>query len=219
MLSTCPSCLNQVLHDDHIKEIRCTECGTVFPTVMHNGEQDDTAENFEIEKPKNEPINDLFTASKNDKNSEKKDAEDNFEESKLAFEEICNFGRNLESDEKPVEKKSEPLDEKKVAENFFEFQQEKNKTATQTEPNETRLITNGDFLQDFVIESYIDTVSSLSVLKETLEAPLSEAFDAIWNQAKAKGANGIISLRINLFGSPTKVLLTGTAIRYSKKVT
>lgn len=133
-----------------------------------------------------------------------------YAESMSAFEEIRHFGEQLKSspDSAPPhrlsghDKATVPSAEPRVA--------------LKSESTQERLMTTGDSLPGYQIESYLQPVSVTHPFDPSQEKPLSAAFEKLWAQAKSQEGNGIIAIRWSLFSGDTKVLVTGTVVRCAR---
>ena len=105
MLSTCPSCLSQVQHQDHLSQVTCS-CGVTFPTIMELAEQSvdtEEADSFHssVSPLQNEDLNELdnfrFPDSPATVTPVQIDAEEDYSESATAFEAIIDFGEQLDT--------------------------------------------------------------------------------------------------------------------------
>jgi hypothetical protein len=199
MLSTCPSCLSQVSHADHLFDVTC-ECGTHFSPFL-NVDSGIESSNSPEAKPLTEfadttPLND-------------------FSESNEAFADIRNFGEALGSDnEPPVTPPPVAKTEKAAA-----------KTAKTAETPLTAapvltssfLITRGSMLQGYEIETYLSPVSLWSDLEPTDQNPMKPAFSTLWETATKAGANAVIDIHWSLSPDCTRVLISGTPVRCQAK--
>jgi len=187
MISTCPSCLNQVSHEEHLFEIQC-ECGTRFNPYLSSSDEEIPP----LEGPSN---------------PEAQAAPSDYSESRSMFEELKNFGESLNADE-------EVLPENNTALPPVETPGEEAQTAQV--PVEECLMTSGDNFEGYKIESYLAPVSLWSEVSANSDNPLKPAFDRLRERAQVAGGNGILSVRWTLSPDSTRVLLTGIPVRCSK---
>ena len=133
--------------------------------------------------------------------------EANFTESSSVFQELREFGENLvggvESPAAPIVIPPEPS----VA--------PRDSTLPNVN-NEECLMTAGEQLPGFRIDAYLAPLSAASALNLAGGDPLRAAFDVIWAQAQALGANGVVGLRWAMTPDASKVLLSGTPVRVTK---
>jgi len=211
MTSTCPGCNKQVEHEDHLFEVECT-CGNRFNPFMLNSNMDippmepggmgmldehepepppPSAPPPEIEAPTEPPQESLVS----------------FEESAAAFQEVREFGETLVSGNLPEIKSPPPSPG---------LPQATRTAATGVPISGDCLMTAGEQLSGYAVESYLPPVSVASDLNLQGGDPLKPAFEILWNQAKAAGANGVVALRWAMTPDASKVLLSGTPVRVTK---
>lgn len=229
MLSTCPNCLNQANHPDKETEVKCTDCGTVYQTLLKvnleeeheehslgegslGGNHSNPAEtpSFDPSPMETQPmIAELGPPPTTETHSGPGPSEmvaPDFTESTNAFAEIRDFGEAV-ADGKPPPPSAPP------------------KSAL---PNEAQpvpspvlkngggwLMTSGDLLQNHAIEEYLSPVSVLCELAPG-DNPMQPAFNALRVQAQKLGGNAVVAMRWSLSGDASKVLVSGTAVKCAK---
>ncbi|MBI4403091.1 MAG: hypothetical protein HY537_02960 [Deltaproteobacteria bacterium] len=196
MLSTCPNCLQQVSHEDHLFDVECA-CGTHFNPFNQPGDLPPLETT-----PPPQPSTPTMAFS-------------NFKESNDCFKELRDFGESLTERKSPAavppKKELKPSAPQMPAQSpstpEFAFTGE----ATSTEPS---LMTSAGILPGYRVEQILQPVSLWADIGGSTD-PLSGAFESLWLIAKNRGANGIIGLQWSLSGN--RVLVSGTAVRCSKE--
>lgn len=203
MLSTCPTCLDQVNHPDHLFEVEC-KCGSKFNPFMST--------DMSPEEPTGEPSR----MNENQDASPLTDANvgGEFKESSAVFAELIEFGEGLSAVGMAVEKSGTRADsggaptpvETKAA-------PPARAAASAAVPMDGDcLMSAGDSLQGYAVEAYLPPLSVACDLDLSGADPLKPAFDLLWSHAKEAGANGVLALKWSLTPDATKVILSGTPV-------
>lgn len=190
MLSTCPSCLAQVNHADHLFDVTC-ECGNHFSPFL-NVENSGGYEAPPESKPQE------------------------FNESANAFQDIVNFGETLSAED--MDKPMEPLAMGAPAPETPKSQKTPPPIPQGGAGGsfDGVTLTSQDVLSDQQITNYFPPISTIQDLDTSLTNPMQPAFQALSAQAQNLGANAVVGLTIALTGDGTKVLLMGTPVRCVK---
>lgn len=204
MLSTCPSCLNQILHDDGAEMIRC-ECGEAFTPFLTMP-----------------PVMELNSNSSLMTMSEKIPPFTDYSESEAAFAELRNFGEGIgaiDSQISEIAQEPTPL-QPPVSETGNGQPTPPNfSSPTAQHPAETGgcLITAGDSLSGFEIDSFLSPLSIWCSASVDSEDPLKQAHEIISQRAIKLGANGVVSVRWSFTPDGSRILLTGTPVKCRKQ--
>lgn len=188
MLSTCPNCKKQIEHEDYLFEVSC-ECGMRFNPFMDLGTP-------AAETPLTPAWADPSGTTAPDPNA--------FAESHSVFAELKEFA---EGTAHATTAKPSVLDKPSTAAAPVPFA---------AVPSSEPIITSGDGLPGYRIEAYLAPVSATGTLNAADANPMRPGFDALWNQAIALGANGIVAVRWVLSPDGSKVILSGTPVRCTK---
>ncbi len=192
MLSTCPSCLSQVSHQESVSQVNCT-CGEKFSPFMRTEEWSNEMEDVSIGTPK-------------------------YAESEAAFQDIRDFGDSLEG-EKAAAPPAAILETVPDLGGLEPEMKEPVVAKTPFKPSVSSgevLMTANATLPNHRIENCHLPISVLVPLSEGSESPLDEAFQKIWEKAVQTGANGLIELKWRIFPDGSRVLLTATPVTCSK---
>ena len=201
MVSACPTCLTMVNHEDHLFEVRCHECGTRFNPYLHGNENSEYELNILVPGP-----------------SAMDSPETDYRESNAVFQDIRQFGETLSRpsvEAKSPTKIADTIMAKIPAPNATKLSPIENGTTAPGTPQDC-LVTAGDSLQGLQVESYFAPVSTLCGLDSGNANPLGPAMSSLWDQAKSMGANAILSVRWSILPDGTRVVASGTPIRYSR---
>jgi hypothetical protein len=190
MESTCPSCGNQVTHEDHLFEVVCT-CGTRFNPFYQMGD----LPALDPSTPPVEGASDLSLEN----------FDQDYSESNNAFQELRDFGEGVPS------ASPGPSATQAKTKQSTEFS---DPSAEPTQSIERRF-TSGATFEGFRIESYFEIISLWGELTEGPE-PLKASLKSLWDLTLARGANGVVDFRWALSPEGTRVLLTGTPVRCAK---
>lgn len=223
MLSTCPSCLNQILHQDGDKTVRC-ECGEAFspfltmppvmdlnsgPSLMAMGEKHSVLDSLPME-PARDPAaveSPSFT---------------DYSESEAAFAELRNFGEGLgviNSDISENLQEPAPSSPQASAPDISKLEPSKQNFNPPdfTAPAVNCLITAGDSLSGYEIESFLSPLSIWCSASVDSEDPLKQAHEILSARAQKLGANGVVSVRWSFTPDGNRILLTGTPVKCRKQ--
>ncbi|MBY0369393.1 hypothetical protein K2X33_01825 [bacterium] len=145
------------------------------------------------------------------------DASNTFEEGQAALEEIAQFALGQQTSEAPAAahaaaggSPSEPPVAEVRSAPTAAFTA---RTVSDSEP----ILTAGDSLPGYRIENYLAPVSTSADLDPNHNHPLKAGFDALWAQAVASGATGIVAMRWVLSPDGTRVVLSGTPVVCTKE--
>ncbi len=223
MLSTCPICLTQILHDDANQEVEC-HCGEKFspflePTpagfamgtqsgLMAMGEK----HNFNLpndiepvvidEAPEPTPFID-------------------YSESEAAFAELRSFGDDLGKIETvdPIVA-SVPVAGLEPAPTIIKnsiLEQKASVISSSSSLNtDSCLMTAGEGFSGYLIESFLSPLSVWCAVSGDAEDPLKAANELISERAIKVGANGVVSVRWSFTPDGARILLTGTPVKCRK---
>ncbi len=210
MLSTCPHCLNQINHLDKITEVKCTDCGTVFPAFHRVSLEDSTGEHSNPgDSPSFNPSHNAVELGDSlSPLAAATPADSDFTESTAAFADIRGFGETLSED--PTKTKRAP-----TASAVSHNEAQPVPAPVLKNSSGTWLMTSGDLLQNQTIQEYLSPVSVLSELVPG-DNPMQPAFAALREQASKLGGNAVVAMRWSLSGDATKVLVSGTAVKCAK---
>ncbi len=189
MLSTCPTCLTQVNHADHLMDVTC-ECGAHFSPYFN-------PENSGGFQPQG-------TTS--------------FAESTNAFKEIVQFGEGLDDAiDMPMQPQmATELPKKKAAKaEPTEVAGEELQSFQPVFSDQSIIIVNSPHITGYNIEQYFSPVSVLCEIESGAGNVLQAGFQALTQLAQSLNASGIIGLEITALDS-SKVLLTGTPVQCQK---
>ena len=237
MLSTCPSCLTQILHEDNAAQLMC-ECGEKFsPFLLPMSEIENGASSHIMAMSQKQPLapfnSDLADLNEDQLGSEnpgsdKAPLEQNvdYSESELAFAELRSYGEHLGGgmnlgegspssivsipNAPPPNPNHLEHGSSKAAPKHFENQVSQRSETTQC------MISAGDSLSGYQIESFMAPISVWSPTTLEAEDPLAQAHSKIGIKASQMGANGVVSIRWSFTPDGTRILLTGTPVKCRK---
>lgn len=203
MLSTCPKCKKQIEHEDFMFEVHC-ECGTRFNPFMGL-----------TETPAETPAVPEVSSSLGDAQTWQDplasvEPENNYQESNSVFAELKDFAEgNLPT---PTPSPSAPtFGSAPTASPYASPGSRPAGTASDA------ILTSGDGLPGYRIDAYLAPVSATSELDSADPNPMRRGFDALWSQAVAGGANGVVAMRWVLSPDGSRVVLSGTPVRCTKE--
>lgn len=188
MLSTCPSCLNQVPHEDHLFEVAC-ECGTRF-NPFHNSLDAPAMEEQPSDVAGGKPLD--------------------FSQSNALFNELRDFGENL-VDPRPITSNSPSKTEKTPTASKTPLDPIKTEPVVSGSATPF-VITSGIEIKGFEIQTYFDPVSISRDVDLSEENPLKSALTDLGERCRSLGANALIGLSWQLSSDPLKVVLLGTPV-------
>lgn len=209
MLSTCPSCLNQILHEDHRDSVVC-ECGenfSPFLTVSPIMEMNNSSPLIAMGE-KNPILQDLGI---------EEHRESEFAESEAAFAELRTFGETLNSTESlpdapltPVAAPTENMNPNPVTSSAVPV-------ASVVQNNSLHLpITAGDQIVGYSIETFMSPISIWCAANTDSEDPLKTSYQLLAQRSENLGANGVVSVRWSFTPDGSRILLTGTPVKCVK---
>jgi hypothetical protein len=191
MISTCPSCLTQVSHEDHVFEVACV-CGARFNPFA-------TAEDL----PPMEPSLDS-------------DPED-FSESTSVFKEIVDFGENVSAVKTQTAvvtpRKESPKSEMVIGDENEDIPLTPN---IPLESTSSVLLTSGPKLEGYQVESYLGMLSVSAPMDFAQEEPLKELFNTLCAKAETMGANAVVSCTFWISSDGTRAVAAGSLLRCSR---
>lgn len=217
MLSTCPSCLNQILHEDSQSSVIC-DCGENFSPFLNVPPLMDININSPL----------MAMAEKGptlDAPSPSLENPLEFAESEAAFAELRNFGETLlsEGKETPDYSSLQPPEEKEQVEKpstepFAPVAQTDSQPSwvPSTTSQSSCVITAGDQLSGYVLEAFLPPISIWCPAQAESEDPLKSAHDMLAKRAEQIGANGVVSVRWSFTPDGARILLTGTPVKCRK---
>lgn len=154
--------------------------------------------------------------------SEKTPPFTDYSESEAAFAELRSFGEELGAvDSQVSDMGQEPAPLQPAASELQSAQQAPSiSSSTLTAPPaETGgcLITAGDSLSGFEIESFLSPLSIWCSASVDSEDPLKQAHEILSQRALKLGANGVVSVRWSFTPDGARILLTGTPVKCRKQ--
>ncbi len=199
MVTACPKCHKPNEHEDFMFEVLC-ECGSRFNPFMSVHE---------------EPANDTPSAALEASAApawQELGQESGFSESQAVLEEIREFAetgndRATLSVNTPV---SAPTPSAAPA---------RSTPRPAVSAAEGVIMTSGDGLPGYRIESYLSPVSAAAELEAADPNPMRRGFDALWDQARQAGGNGVVGVRWVLSPDGSRVILSGTPVHCLKEGT
>ena len=195
VLSTCPNCLSQVLHEDHIIDVSC-ECGAHFSPFLS------IDSNAEHSSPH----------GATDEAAGKPEFRD-FTESEQVFADIRQFGETLE-DSAPVQSPVTSALQTQVSVPTTA------KVIIHEPPNPSGnlLMTSGDHLEGYQIDAIYQPLSTWSPVEINSEDPLKNAFETLWQKATQpqSHANAVVSVHWTFTPDGTRLLVSGTPVKCRK---
>lgn len=200
MLSTCPSCLTQVLHEDGVAQLNC-ECGETFSPFLipvaeaHTGLQ--------------APIMAM--------------GENKYLESEAAFAELRDFGETL------GDVLSSPAVSAPEAQRAASDEQATPQVQMPNSPSASLntfptpgpltsqcMITAGDSLAGFGIDTFLPPISVWTPTSLEADDPLAPAYNSLSQKADQLGANGVVSVRWSFTPDGSRILMNGTPVKCRK---
>jgi hypothetical protein len=223
MLSTCPSCLTQILHEDGAEQINC-DCGENFspflavPPVME----------MELNSPlmavagKSEAVRPSLEESIAPENASDSPLSANYAESEAAFAELRSFGESLDPLSPNIPMAPEPQTRIEEPAQPGSANLQIVTSASSVQDNSSSMgqpcaMTAGDSLSGYEIDSFLSPISVLSTLSGDPEDPLKQAHATLAQRAQTLGANGVVSVRWAFTPDGSRILLTGTPVKCRKK--
>lgn len=229
MLSTCPSCLNQILHEDSVDQVKC-ECGEAFSPFLSATPPvsfDSSSLMAMSEKSSVQPVLEgpLSEPSSNGTSPTETPSAFDYSESEAAFAELRTFGEGLgavdnelvqpssSSPNTPTSTTSAPVSQSGLP---------KAPPLGTTPSSPTALssnccITAGDSLDGYEIESFLAPLSVWCPSSVEAEDPLRQAHEMLAQRASSLGASGVVSVRWSFTPDGSRILLTGTPVKCRKK--
>lgn len=187
MLSTCPSCLSQVNHPDHLFDVTC-ECGTHFSPFLNVDEKKDNS--FSEYAESNAAFQDIVSFG------EKVSADVD-----TPMEPIMQTIGTKETTAPPL---SAPT---------ADFPEGLTKGVV---TGKEMLMTTGSELSGYAIQAHYTPLSVLTPLQAGQGSPLQVGFLNLWKMAEALGANGVIGLQAQVMPDGQNALLIAIPVRCSK---
>ena len=205
MQSICPSCKNQIEHEDFLFEVVCANCKTRFNPFMQ--QMDVPAENAAGLTP---AASEPSAMGMLDMSAPQAEGAQNFSESNQVFQELRDYGETLQ-EPPPSADGGTPGNGAAGGASPSMGGAAPMMVAVATDC----AMTTGDALAGHQIEAYLNPVSVWADLDGASPNPLKPAFDQISQQSKAQGGNGLLGLRWQL-GADGKVVMTGIPVRCAK---
>ncbi len=198
MISTCPSCLSQISHEDHDFEVVCS-CGSRFNPFA-------TVEDLP-------PLEPSLGAQPVDSNP------DDFSESNSVFQELVTFGENLSTaiTEKPAAApKSEDAEADEFSVESVTSAPLRTKPRGETVSSGNVIISASPVLEGYKISAYHGMVSAATELDAASEDPLKSVFDTLCAKAESRGANGVLACAWWISPDGTRAIGSGSAVRIER---
>ncbi|MFM8312819.1 MAG: hypothetical protein ACKOA8_00880 [Deltaproteobacteria bacterium] len=208
MLSTCPSCLNQILHDDGVSQLNC-ECGEKFSPFLEMAatapdERLSVAPPFSVENDVSAGVPTFA----------------DYSESEAAFAELRNFGEGLGnevlSDSEQKNPPPEQLQKNQVPPSMPLAEATPIPAAPSSLSTCDTMISAGDTISGYQIDVFLNPISIWSHSALESEDPLQQAYKNLSEKAQKAGANGVISVRWSFTPDGSRILLTGTPVKCRK---
>ncbi len=244
MLSTCPNCLNQANHPDKQTEVKCSDCGTVYQTLLKvnvDEEIDESSHNessnpgetpsfdpIPMGEPMGEPalggdnggglemIGDLGPISSPEVTNTQTGPGPSSMEAPDFSESTNAFAEIRDFGEAVADGKPPPPTPPPARQPLpNEAQPVPNPVLKNSGGGASWLMTSGDLLQNHAIQEYLSPVSVLCELAPG-DNPMQPAFNALRTQAQKLGGNAVVAMRWSLSGDASKVLVSGTAVKCAK---
>lgn len=203
MVTNCPKCHKPNEHEDFMFEVLC-ECGSRFNPFMSVHEEpaaDEPPSAAPIEAPAAPAWQEL-------------EPEANFSESQSVLDEIREFAETGNDRVALSVNSSVPLAPSAAP--------APTRSAAPRPPaagGEETIMTSGDGLPGYRIESYLSPVSAAAELDAADPNPMRKGFDALWDQARQAGGNGMVGVRWVLSPDGSRVILSGTPVHCLKEGT
>jgi hypothetical protein len=179
------------------------------PSLMAMGEKHSVADSLPME-PTRDPVaveSPSFT---------------DYSESEAAFAELRTFGEGLgviNSEASETLQEPTPLSPKASAPDLSKLEPSKQNFNPPefTAPTVNCLITAGDSLSGYEIESFLSPLSIWCSASVDSEDPLKQAHEILSARAQKLGANGVVSVRWSFTPDGNRILLTGTPVKCRKQ--
>lgn len=222
MLSTCPNCLNQILHEDGVLQLKC-ECGEQFSPFLAPTEDSHLSQNFQLmSMGQQNPLDHQSSLQPfEDKNDVAPSSPSDYSESESAFAELRNFGEALSSlgdSNTQIPSQPDNIAPKTTAPPTLVSPMPSIEVATIQPPpgNSECMITAGELFSGFHIETFLEPVSVWSPTTLDSEDPLRQGHQVLAQRALQLGANGVVSVRWSFTPDGSRILLTGTPVKCRK---
>jgi len=222
LLSTCPNCLNQILHEDGVLQLKC-ECGEQFSPFLAPTEDSHLSQNFQLmSMGQQNPLDHQSSLQPfEDKNDVAPSSPSDYSESESAFAELRNFGEALSSlgdSNTQVPSQPDHIDPKTMVPPTLMNPMPSIEVATIQPPpqNSECMITAGELFSGFHIETFLEPVSVWSPTTLDSEDPLRQGHQVLAQRALQLGANGVVSVRWSFTPDGSRILLTGTPVKCRK---
>lgn len=207
MLSTCPNCLTQTLHQDDLTEITC-QCGHAFATVLEVAETALLSSNAESPAHPTED-NSLVQIEP---------VGTDFSESLSVFQEIRDFGEGTLSGAgaapPPAANATPSSTPPQQLGSLGDAAGGTNSQTTASANSGVALpTTHGDTLPGLTIREWLAPVSVWVSLQPEEADPLAPGFSALAARAAAIGADGIVAVRWAFTADGNRIVLSGTPVR------
>lgn len=222
MLSTCPNCLNQILHEDGVLQLKC-ECGEQFSPFLAPTEDSHLSQNFQLmSMGQQNPLDHQSSLQPFEgKNDVAPSSPSDYSESESAFAELRNFGEALSSlgdSNTQIPSQPDNIAPKTTAPPTLVSPMPSIEVATIQPPpgNSECMITAGELFSGFHIETFLEPVSVWSPTTLDSEDPLRQGHQVLAQRALQLGANGVVSVRWSFTPDGSRILLTGTPVKCRK---
>jgi len=222
LLSTCPNCLNQILHEDGVLQLKC-ECGEQFSPFLAPTEDSHLSQNFQLmSMGQQNPLDHQSSLQPFEgKNDVAPSSPSDYSESESAFAELRNFGEALSSlgdSNTQIPSQPDNIAPKTTAPPTLVSPMPSIEVATIQPPpgNSECMITAGELFSGFHIETFLEPVSVWSPTTLDSEDPLRQGHQVLAQRALQLGANGVVSVRWSFTPDGSRILLTGTPVKCRK---
>jgi len=218
VLSTCPACLNQILHEDGKDTISC-ECGETFsPFLTVPPEMDFTSGPLIAMAEKNTIVGPTFSENSNSMNEDflAQNNSQDFSESEAAFAELRSFGETVSESGPPELPVSSPIVSSSPTPTGGTSVSQTPSEPLPSEAVHVCPITAGDELSGYTVDAFLPPISVWCSAKLEIEDPLKNAHDMLSQKATQLGANGVVSVRWSFTPDGSRILLTGTPVKCRK---
>jgi len=222
LLSTCPNCLNQILHEDGVLQLKC-ECGEQFSPFLAPTEDSHLSQNFQLmSMGQQNPLDHQSSLQPFEgKNDVAPSSPSDYSESESAFAELRNFGEALSSlgdSNTQIPSQPDNIAPKTTAPPTLVSPMPSIEVATIQPPpgNSECMITAGELFSGFHIETFLEPVSVWSPTTLDSEDPLRQGHQVLAQRALQMGANGVVSVRWSFTPDGSRILLTGTPVKCRK---
>lgn len=202
MITPCPQCKKQVEHEDFLFEVIC-DCGARFNPFMNMNEVP--------------PLDGVEVAADPPTWQEPPAAPTNFAESQAVFAELKDFAEGNIAEAAPVDLNTALGNAPAAAFAAPPTPLRERPPAVPIAGDSEAILTSGDSLPGYRIDSYLPPISAVTELAPTPN-PLRKGFDALWEEALALGANGVVAVRWVLSPDGSRVVLSGTPVRCAKEL-